>query len=260
MNLRRLFFAFSISLAAFQFCFSQERNENLTLFASVGEITYEEIAAITDSLAGEVYKTPNAVGYIVFYGGSNKIDNAFYKRAIVRNLRFRNFDKKRLLVLASINLEKPKFEFWLSKDGTKPAVKEEADNFVLSTANEAIYFAGDLIETTEIEQKQSYYFVGCEAGCIQYPDLHLLSEFLKANSQLKAFVVIHNKKLKKAKFVKNILSKEILDDTEIQSNRLVFLYGGKNKTNVEQFSETEIYLASNENQLSQVSAIKYKPL
>jgi len=260
MRLRRFLLAFLISLAAFQFCFSQEKNGNLTLLASIGEITYEELAAITDSLASEVYKTPNSVGYIVFYGGSNKIENAFFKRAIVRNLRFRNFDKKKLFVVSSVSLEKPKFEFWLSKDGTKPAIKEEADNFILPTANEAIYFAGDLIETTEIEQKQTYYFVGCEAGCIQYPDLYLLSEFLKANSQLKAFLVIHNKKLKKAKFVKKILAKEILENTEIQSNRLVFLYGGKNKANVNQFSEIEVYLALNQSQIPKLSLIKYKSL
>ncbi|MDQ6788666.1 MAG: hypothetical protein M3033_17830 [Acidobacteriota bacterium] len=257
MKLRRFLFAFLISLAAFQFCFSQEKNVNLALLGSGTEITYEEIAAITDSLVNEAYKTPSAVGYIVIYGGTNLIDNAFYKNAVISNLRFRRIDDKKIKVITSTGTEKIKLEFWLSKDGTPPQVKLKDNNFILQTTNQAVYFADGLVVFDEIEDKQTYYFGGCEGGCIQYPSFYLISEFLKANPQLKAFVIIRGKNFKKAKAVKTAIEG---NEPEDAPNRIMYLYGGKNKANENSFSEVEIYLASNENQLPQASKIKYKSL
>jgi len=260
MKFQKSFLLLLILLINCQILLAQEKNENLILFDSFAEATYEDLAARIDSLTVEKNKTPNAVGYIVIYGGSNQIENAFYRQAIVKYIKFRRDDDKKLKVITSTNLEKVKFEFWISKDGTKPKVKQENDSLILPTTNESIYFADDLIETAEIEGKQSYYSVGCEVGCIKSLDFYLLSKFLKANLQMNAFVVIHNKNLKKAKLVKNVLSKKILNDTEIPSGRLNFLYGGKNKTNNNRYSEVEVYLAVDKTQLSKSSLIKYKPL
>lgn len=257
MKLRRLFFTFFILLAAFQFCFSQEKNENLTLLASGTEITYEEIAAITDSLVNEAIKTPNAVGYIVIYGGSKPIDNAFYKNAAIINLRFRGIDDKKVKVITSTNVEKIKLEFWLSKDGTPPQIKLQDNSFILPTTNETVYFADGLVDSSEIEGKKTYYFGGCEGGCIQYPNFHLLSEFLKANQHLKAFVIIRGKNFKKAKAVKAAIEG---NEPEDAPHRIMYIYGGKNNVNENSFSEVEIYLASNVNQLPKTSKIKYKYL
>ncbi len=256
MKLRRFLFAFLLALAAFQFCFSQEKNENLILFASSLKITYEEIAAQTDYFVNEIYKTPNAVGYIVIYGGANPIENAFYKNAIIRNTKFRKFSEEKLKIITSTTEKEIKLEFWISKDGTPPAVEKDNNSLILPATNKALYFAGDLINLSEIDGKQTYYFVGCEAGCIEFPDFYLLSEILKANPQLKAFVIIHNKNFKKAEIVKDAIKK----NARVLPNRINFIYGGKNKINDKQFSEIEVYLASDESQLPKLSLIKYKHL
>ncbi len=257
MKLRRLFFAFLLLLAAFQFCFSQD-NKSLTLFSVLPErATYEELANRIDYLAVETIKIPNAVAYIVIYGGLNPIENAFYRKSIARYIKYRRINEKDISLINSIDLKKPRFEFWISKDGTKPAV-EKFDSLLLPRTNKAISFVEDAIEIVTIDGKQTYLPVGCEFGCISYVDFSLLFEFLNSNSQMKAFVIIHNKNFKKAEKVMDLISKETLTKVKILPERIKFLYGGKNKITANNYSEIEIYLAANELQLPKNSSKKYK--
>lgn len=260
MKSQKVFLVFLVLFINCQVLIAQEKNENLILFDSFSEANYEDLAARIDSLTFEKNKTPNAVGYIVIYGGSNPIENAFYKKAIVRYVKFRGSDEQKLKIITSTDSKKIKFEFWVSKDGTQPKVRQENISLILPKTNEAIYFTDGLIEITEIQGKQTYLSVGCDAGCITQLDFYLLSEFLKANLRLNAFVIIHNKNLEKAKSVKNVLFKDILNDTEISSGQLNFLYGGKNKINNNRFSEVEVYLAIDKTQLPKLSSTKYKRL
>jgi hypothetical protein len=258
MKLRGLFFGFLFSLAAFQFCFSQEQEKNFVLFDSFSETTYEELIARIDYLAVETNKTPNAVGYIVIYGGSNPIENAFNRKSIQNYIKFRKFDEKYLSVINSSDLEKPKLEFWISKDGTKPKVKEEKPSFSLPKTNKAILFIDDAIEIVKIDERQTYLPFGCDAGCVTYVNFYLLSEFLNSNPDIKAYVIIHEKNLKKAKKVMKILSKETSDEVKISPDRIKFLYGGKNRISGNNSSEIQIYLGTGESQLPKTSSKKYK--
>ncbi|MGI8468551.1 MAG: hypothetical protein ACR2N3_08865 [Pyrinomonadaceae bacterium] len=237
-----------MTLGNYQFSLSQKKNENLILLNSLSKPSYEELARDMDFLAANVYKTAGAVGYIVIYGGSDNIENAFYKQAIVKSMKFRAFDENKFLVITSTRLEKPKFEFWISNDGTKPNVKEETFDYKLST-DKPIKFVEDLIKIVKIDGKESFYSASCEAGCITLTDFAILSDFLVANPQLNSYVIVHAKNFNKTRRAKRVLSERAFDEIKILPKRLKFLYGGKNKINENGFSEIEIYLATDESQL-----------
>lgn len=260
MKLKKLSILIFILVINFQSLFSQEKDRNLILLDSRPKITYEELSLLTDILASEINKIPNSIGYIVTYGDSDKIKNAFYKDAVIRNIKFRGYDKNKLRTLSAIDFENPRFEFWISKNGDSPIVSNENNPFILPKTNKPIKFVEDLIEIGEIDGKQVSFPAACDAGCIMLLDLPLLSDFLDANPQMTAYLIIHAKNLKRATQIKNILARESFEDAKIPSNRINFLFGGKNKINENQFSEVEVYLANDNSQLPNSSSIKYKPL
>jgi hypothetical protein len=257
MRQSKIFFAFFILLINCQSSLSQDKNENLVLFDSVSEMNSEDLSARLDLLAYELIEAPNSLGYIVMYGSANPIKNAFYRYAITRYFNFRNFNKLSFITTTESN--KSGFEFWISKDGTKPKVN--AENFSLTLpSNRAVVFVEDSIEIVNIEGKQTYLIAGCEVGCIETLSFHLLSDFLNANPQINAYIIVHAGSLKKAKRVKSILAREAFEEEKISSNRLNFLFGGKNKSMDNGFSEIEVYLASNASQLPKSTSTKYRPL
>lgn len=250
MKAQKLSLIFLVFLINCQIFFAYQKNENFTLFDSFSEATYEDLIARLDFLMVEKNKIPNAVAYVIIYGGSDQIENAFYQKAIFRYInKVRQFDEQKIKILTSAGAGKIKFEFWISKDGTKPEIEQKDFSLIVPTNGKVIKFADDSIEIVKIDEKQTYLTVGCEFGCIKSLDFYLLSEILQANSSLQAFVIIHNKNLKKAKFVKNILSEEVFNNTKISDDRIKFLYGGQNKTNDKRYSEIEVYLAIDQTQL-----------
>lgn len=259
MKFAKLFTITFILLVNCQILISQEKDKNNVLLVSRPSLTYEELALFADQLAFEIKQNQKSIGYIVVYDGRDKIKNAFYKSAVIRNIKFRGYDENKLQVISSTDLKNPRTEFWISKDGTKPLVQQEKENFVLPKAEKAINFVEDLIEITEIDGKPTFFPAACDAGCITLLDFYLLSDFLDANSQLKAFVIIHAKNFKNAKRTQGVLNKVAVEDAQILSNRLNFLFGGKNKLNSNAFSEVEVYLASDDSQLPK-SSVKYKSL
>ena len=132
-------------------------------------------------------------------------------------------------------------------------------NLILPKTNQAIKFVEAPIEITKFSEKPTFLPAGCDSGCINTLDFYLLSGFLNANPQLRAFVIIHAKKLKNARKVKDILANEAVEDAGISSNRLNFLFGGRNKVNVNDFFDVVVYLAADGSQLPK-SVAKYRPL
>jgi hypothetical protein len=259
MKSLKLLLTIFILLINCQISLSQESNENLILYQSRSDANYELIRALTDGLFTEISKLPNGVGYVVIYGGADKIQNAFYKKAVARNIRFRGMPEDKMLIISATDLEKPRFEFWISKNGEKPSVKQDTEPLVLPKSDQAIKFVEAPIEVIKSDGKSSFIPAGCDSGCITILDLYLLSDFLNANPQLRAFSIIHAKNLKNARKVKDILANEAVEDTGISSDRLNFLYGGRNKINVNDFSEIVVYLASDDSQLPK-SSKKHRPL
>lgn len=226
MKARKILLISLALLSIFQVCFSQEKQSNLVLFDSAYEPNCELLLNRLDYLAVEIKKNPNAVGYIVLYGSSNEVENAFYKKAIIGYFNFRRFDEEYLSLITANNSEKLKIEFWISKDGTKPNVADEKFSYVLPQTNKPILFVRDTIEVAKNGGNLTYFSI-CEC-CISNFNLDFLAKFLEFNPNLIAQINIYNKTKKGASKLEKLILNKAVRESGISINRIKTNYRGKN--------------------------------
>jgi hypothetical protein len=229
MKSQKMFLVLIILFASFQICFGQEKKAEIILFDSVVEPECELLLNRLDSLAYEIQNTPNSVGYVVIYGGSNPIENIFYERAVKGHANFRKLDESRHRVITAKPEQKLKIEFCISKNKDKPSISEETFKYTLPENNARILFAEDSTEVVKIDGRLTYLLGSCEVCCITTVNLNLLSKFLEANPNFNAQIIIYNKSAKRANQLSKLIIKENTEDYKIPSSRLETTYGGIDK-------------------------------
>lgn len=227
MKLRRFLFAFLISLAAVQFCFSQGNEQKLALLNSFTKPTCEELLANLEGFTSLINNESNSVGYIVIYGGINSFENNFYERYLNQRLKLWKVNANRLTVITAKGGNELKIEFWTSKNGERPKISEENFRYDLPQTNRRYLFveaSGEIVNSGG----ENDFAEDCSACCVETFDLDLLSKFLKSNPKFNAHIFVYNKSTLKraAKFIK-VISDAAVTDYKIPRQRLKITYGGK---------------------------------
>ena len=212
--------------------FSQEKPSIEQVFSTENS-DCEILLSVLDLLRSQTANDSNSFGYIIISGSKNPIDNAFYFKFIEYYIKTRELQNKVFFKFLESKKDKVKTEFLIGE------IENFSENPVLSpdlklsgdTSN--IQFAGDLWEGVIDNGKQFYYSVS--SGCyIQNIDFDILSEILKANPALKAYVVIRGKNLSQSNKVKKFINSNA-ERRNVIPNRLKIFYAGKNKINDNQF-------------------------
>ncbi|MDQ3800233.1 MAG: hypothetical protein M3384_12330 [Acidobacteriota bacterium] len=228
MKPSRIFFALLILFFSFQVCRAQEKSK-IELFDYFGDILCEEILARLDNFFAAVgNEEPGTIGYVVFYGGANHIQNHGYRRAIANYRRFRRFDENRFKLITANPLPEFKIELWLGRNGAKPAVAEIAPDLILNRITERYLFAEDSVEVVKIDGRRTSLIFGCDC-CINTADLGLLSKYLEANPGMRADVRVYSKTRNYANQFITLFLKEAKEEYKIPLHRLKIGYAGVDK-------------------------------
>ncbi len=116
MKLRRLFFAFLLLLAAFQFCFSQEKPKT-ELIWKFGKVINDELLALYDNFYSSVYNS-NSKGYIIVYGTKDDpLTKYIVERRIKGCFRWGERSDKNFVFVLSKEREEFEVEFWKVPNG-----------------------------------------------------------------------------------------------------------------------------------------------
>jgi len=215
MKLRYLIFTFLLLLAAFQFCFSQEKPKAV-LVTEFEDANCEILLAQMDNLMVELNNDPNSQGYAIIYGKKNGLrGNLAYELWINGSMEFRKFDSSRITTVRGEETENLKIQFWKVPAGAeKPSFNEGKWNFVFPPKTKPFVFHDDYSD-------QICSYVSFEK---------VFAEYLNANQRARGHIVIYeksvNKYKKRKKETQNLLSK-------IPQNRLKFFYVKSDTSNIE---------------------------
>lgn len=204
--------------------FSQNDDQNLTLWDSSVEPNCEYLQMLTDNFIVSYYKDKDSVGYVVIHEGSDIIKTAIYKQSFENYSNFRRFPKDQFKVLTTKGEGKVKIEFWVSKTGEKPEIAESVFDLKIPKENFPILFSRDLLDIVKIEGKLTYLIHGCDVCCFNSFNSFLLSKFLTANPDLIAEIKIYARTKKLAEKVKDMIVKNDILDAKIPLERVKFTY------------------------------------
>ena len=233
---------FLVFLLLVPLCSAQE--SDLVRFDEATPPNCEYIAAVVDRLAAEI-NDKNLQGYVVIYTGPDPVKNAFLINYVSLYKKFRRFDDRIYQRIVAAGHGSPKVEFWVSKNGAKPNVKEVPIDYKLTESAEPIHFVDDLLEIVKINGKVTELSVGCDACCIESINYYLLSRFLETNPKTKAYFIVRGRSRGAAKRLEQII-RDVIKETEIDPNQIRMLYAGRNKINDQKFFEVEVFLSSKE--------------
>lgn len=230
MKTPKLLFALLILFVLFQVCLAQKEKSKTELTDSFGAVPCDEILARLDNFLVTIRDEPGAVGYVIFYGGLNPIQNSFYEHTIRNHSRMRRFPENQFKVVTTNPLQEFKVELWLGRNGEKPVVEERKSSLVLNRiASRRYLFAEDSVAVVRIDGRLTYIIGSCAACCIETINPHLLSKFLKANPEMRADIRVYNNKRSRAnQFIKLFLN-DVKENYQIPRNRLKIGYAGIDK-------------------------------
>lgn len=123
MKLRRLFFAFLLSLAAFQFGFSQEKPKAI-LFDKFSRTVEEETSARVDAFMQELTNDPTSQGYVVIHPKKDSASQDFvrerrYVTFIKNKISLQKFDKSRIEIVRGNVGGEIELELWKVQSGAE---------------------------------------------------------------------------------------------------------------------------------------------
>lgn len=212
---------------ACQITFGQEK-QDLKLFDSISELSElncEDLLVKLDGFNIETLNHPNSKGYILIKNGENQLDNVFYHLSIKNYLQSRKIPQEKSKLVSVKGEKQIKLEFWISENGEKPNFKEENFSYKLNETK-SHHFVEESMELAKTEGKN--YLIGdCSACCIRTSSYGILANFLNANPNLDAKIIIYTKNPNR-EF--NKVAKMIFDEftkEKIPRNRLKIVSGKK---------------------------------
>src|SRR5690242_15190944 len=93
-------------------CHGQERPVP-TRVDSFGGTGCEELASRVENFYMQLSNNPNSVGYAVIYGDPSSEIKYYSLEHIVRNIRFRGFDRSKLTIIKGEDRDQTNVEFWI---------------------------------------------------------------------------------------------------------------------------------------------------
>lgn len=208
----------------FQISFGQEK-QSLKLVDSFSELNCEDLLVRLDGFNIEIFNHPNSKGYILIKNGENQLDNVFYHLFIKDYVHSRKIPQEKSQLISVKGDKQINIEFWMSEGGEKPNFTEENFNYKLNETK-SHYFVEESVELAKIDGKN--ILIGdCSACCIRTFSSEILANFLNANPNLDAKIIIYTKNPNR-EF--NKVAKIIVDkfrEEKIPQNRLKIVSGKK---------------------------------
>ena len=216
MNFRLINACFLV-IIFFNIAFSQHSSKDLVLLEQFYEPNCESLLYQMDILRIELKEKNVDNGFVVIYGGLNRIENEYYRRSISEYLKSNNLDKIKLLT--NKQGRQLRIETWIGKNGAKPNINQHEFSLKLPQKQKPIVFSKVSLEYVIIDKKATYLINGCEVCCFHTFNPYLLSDFLSANPHKVAQIKIKAHKLDTAKKLRSILLKEFISESLNLSKR-----------------------------------------
>jgi hypothetical protein len=217
MKLRRLFFAFLLLLAAFQFCFSQEKPKAV-LIDEFDKVTCDELSLRLDELFLALTTNEGSKGYIIISGYKNEpIKKYSFAEMIKGYANLTKLVNKRFVFIFN-DAENARTQLWLvPTDSDVSTFAQKTENYELPQT-----FKPTLI-----------YANSWDEFCAESFSNELYSKFLQTNSNVKGNLVIYEKSLKNFRKTEKTLLDELVKVYKIPPNQLKTFYVRKNISDVE---------------------------
>ena len=218
MKFRRFLFVFLISLAAFQFCLSQEKPKAV-LIDEFDSVSCDELSLRVDKLFLALTNNSSSKGYIVISGYKDEpIKKYFYAEKIKGYASWRKLDKNRFVFIFN-NAEEVRTQLWLVPNNADvSAFAHETDNHKLPQT-----FKPTLIH------KSSWISDGCPEGF----SYELYSKFLQANPNVLGNLVIYYKSVNGLRRIKNDLLNKLAKQYKVPHSQLKFFSVKRKNPDVE---------------------------
>lgn len=229
MKSQKIFLVLIILFVSLQIGFGQEKPK-AELIDDMGKETCESFWSRFDSFFNLLQNEPTSTGYIIIHGKKeNSLPvNLRYERLTDGIVRFRNLDRSRLIIIRGEIRDDIQIEFWKVPAGAEtPTFTEENWNF-------------------KIEQNKPFVLRGYSEGdgiCPTNTSVKLFADYLFANPNLRAHIVITGKTIKTFANTKKDLLNQLINEYDISPNRLKFFYV-KNKTSYN-FDDIEYWILPN---------------
>ncbi len=219
MKLRRFLFAFLISLAAFQFCFSQEKPK-AELIDEFGEVGCDELTAHLDVLFIDLMNDPNSKGYIIIYGDTKQpLRKYTYEKIIEEYIKLRKFDRSRIEFIHGKDKQTLRTELLkVSVDADELPFDEESWNYVLPQTFKSTMFHADSW-ISEV--------------CPEVFGVELYSNFISANPNLRGHLVIYDKSVKEFRKTEIDLLNQLVKKYKVSRNQLKFFFVKRKESDIE---------------------------
>jgi hypothetical protein len=233
-------------LCLVQISLSQGSTADLELVDELGSFNCEDLLSRLDSFAVNL-KENKTQGYVVFYKSSDTVNNMFVSNFLNRHKKMRQLGEFTYTVIPTEKAGKSGVELWMSRGGKEPVASKIPPSYVLDLRNETepVFFEGELFESAKIDDKPTFVGLSCEACCIGWLNLGLLSNFLDANPESRAYFIIRGTR-SKAKQLKEFLLREA-DQSGLSHSRMRFIYAGKRMINSKKnFVEVETFISLRE--------------
>lgn len=210
-----------IFVPAFITSVSAQEKPKAILIDSFGNLNCEDVLARTESFMYQLYQEPNSIGYAVIRPSKISSSRAsVLERIIKNNIRFRRFDKSRIVIVRSESVaEDLLIEFWKVPLGGEKPPFVEAKWTEIYGANWSKPFV--------------YGSVWFDSECPTFvPEDY--AAILKQNSFLRGHVVIFNDSKREARASMRNIQKLLIETLQIPQNRLRFFFAKRKPTaNVE---------------------------
>lgn len=210
MKFHRLFFAFLISLAAFQFCFSQDKPKAVLIW-KFGKVINDELLAVYDNFYSTVYDT-NSKGYVIVYGTEDDpLTKYTFESHIKGCFRWTKRSDENFVFVLGENRKEFEVEFWKVPNGAdKPQYTETPRDYKLVGLTEPRMF---------------YKLNIADEYCPLYFDMEFYSKFLNANSNLVGKITIYEKTLKSYQREKQKYLRELTATNKVSARQIIFVRG-----------------------------------
>lgn len=204
MKLHQLFLTFLLLLAAFQFCFSQEKPKAVLIDNIIYPANCDDLVARLQRLMDET-TNKNSVSYVIIHPVKGKLlPSLLFERWTIG----RKFPSEKFIIVRGKEENELRLELWLVPKGAELsfAVDESTWNFSLPSLKKPYQFYS--------------YTNGEDAICNSEGQKKHFAEILLANPTFRGHLVIYEKTLEKYRRTKNLLVSELVKDYSIPHNQL----------------------------------------
>lgn len=232
-------------LLTFSAVSAQDISKSVLVDETGYDIHGEGLAARLDYFAIRLQNN-NERGTIVLFMNEDAVKNVFTYRFLQNYPAFRRMSHL-FKIISVYRPSQPGIEFWAGEAELDPALTVTPPKYDLQKqlADGPVYFSGDLYERMKIDGKWTMFSHSCPSTCIEIFSLGLLSEFVDANPDSKAYFILRGQK-SRIKDVISHLQKEAAE-AGFAPDKMRFINAGSKIVNDNKnFVEVEAFIYNKE--------------